>query len=198
MRCKNNSTVGKNPANNAKKPYVSINIPNIAHFINTIINPRIKQNAPLWFRGFTKNFTVLRGPIVVVTPDRNMRLPIANNARSKKRTTPKVVKPHPNTIKPMPISVRDSHNRRQYTPSTHEGRRIGLTEWVKLYSTNGKKKHIRASSSKNTGSRKKLSHVFAVRKSKSKTESVAHFFCRPFSQSECSFLKVVYVVLRNK
>jgi hypothetical protein len=32
-----------------------------------------------------KNFIVALGPIVVVTPERNMRLPMANKARSKKR-----------------------------------------------------------------------------------------------------------------
>jgi len=52
-----------------------------------------------------KNFIVALGPIVVVTPERNMRLPMANKARSKKRKTPRVVKPHPNAISPMPISI---------------------------------------------------------------------------------------------
>jgi len=52
-----------------------------------------------------KNFTVDRGPMVVVTPERNIRLPMANKARSKKRKTPSVVKPHPNAINPIPISV---------------------------------------------------------------------------------------------
>jgi len=52
-----------------------------------------------------KNFIVALGPIVVVTPERNMRLPMANKARSKKRKTPRVVKPHPNAMSPMPISI---------------------------------------------------------------------------------------------
>jgi len=65
----------------------------------------MKQNAPLWFRGLMKNFTVDRGPMVVVTPERNIKLPMANKARSKKRKTPSVVKPHPNAINPIPISV---------------------------------------------------------------------------------------------
>ena len=52
-----------------------------------------------------KNFIVALGPIVVVTPERNMRLPMANKARSKKRKTPRVAKPHPNAISPMPISI---------------------------------------------------------------------------------------------
>lgn len=30
---------------------------------------------------------------------------MANKARSKKRKTPRVVKPHPNAISPMPISI---------------------------------------------------------------------------------------------
>jgi len=52
-----------------------------------------------------KNFIVALGPIVVVTPERNMRLPMANKARSKKRKTPRVVNPHPKAMSPMPISV---------------------------------------------------------------------------------------------
>ena len=43
--------------------------------------------------------------MVVVTPERNIKLPMANKARSKKRKTPSVVKPHPNAINPIPISV---------------------------------------------------------------------------------------------
>jgi hypothetical protein len=104
-RLRNINTVGKNPENNAINPYPSTHNPKNGHPYSTNANPNRKQNAPRWFLGFTKNFTVCLGPMVVVTPDKNIKFPIANRPRSKKNITPNAVNAHPNVVRPMPISV---------------------------------------------------------------------------------------------
>lgn len=108
-RLRKPSIVGKNPLNNAQKPYASTQMPTSAHLIRIRKTPIRKKADPFQFFFLKKNRRVARGPIVVATPARKSKFPMASSPRSKKNNTPRKVKRRPKAVRPTPIFRRSSN-----------------------------------------------------------------------------------------